>query len=1669
MGKLVIERASGVRLELELERGVEIPQIQPGDKVRVITPDGQSVRPQIVGGDVVLVLPATPGSPQETLVLENFALYLGDEVTELTIVDEASGEEVGFVDVADILSDLAPADGPPPPSPPEAPPQSSALRPTDLRGDSDPDDPDAVETLDRPEESLLAQVLGPEAAGQPAVLRVETEDGDGLALEDEPESDPSEDPDESTETPVITVTGQAIDGYIVGATVFRDTDEDGVLDAGEEFTTTGADGLFTITVGPGPLVLTGSTDVSTGLAFKGTMSAPSGSTVVTPLTTVMQSMIDEGVAAHTGAAEQLVKTAFGLSDDIDLTTFDPVDGVAGADDVIAAGIKIQNTVVQTASVLDGAGGSATDFGTVTSAVYSTLATDIGGTTGAYGIDNTATIRSLLNTAATDETLNLDAAARGFVALADNDAALTISDGNALISTYSTSGTFLLTDLAQSAYIAQNASAEALKNALSSVEQSNDVDDLTNGLAAATSEYTGNALISKVNTAEIGDVDGAIIGGSGNDTLNGTDDADVIEGGAGADVLFGGAGDDRLIGGLGSDRLDGGTGSDLLTGGDSNDTFVITPGNAGDVDVIQDFNAGDVIEMSAYGGSLSLVTSGADTLVNNGTTTVARILGVAKDQLWLNEGGLIQANASPVPQTESIPADEDQSVSGTLVATDADAGDTLTFTLKSPPVYKPDPNDPGVEQGTLTVNNDGTYTFTPDGDFDALGDGESRTLEFAYSVSDGKVTIDRDAVVTVTGQNDAPVGVAASVSTAEQTSITGQLQASDADDNDTLTFTLTTAPSQGTVTLGSDGIFTFDPGNAFNGLGDGESETVNFTYTVSDGNGGTDTETVTITVTGSNAAPVIEDVVSLTTNEDTTLSGTLADAVSDADINDTLTFALISGTQDGTLTVQSDGSYTFDPGSDFQELDTGESSLQTFKFSVTDSENVTVERTVTLTVTGDNDAPQGVTTAVQAHENGPVTGTLTAKDVDVEALTFTLEEAPAKGTLTLLADGSYTFEPGTAFDTLADGATETVTFRYSVSDGDATSAIQTATITVIGANDAPTTSPGTVTRTAGEDGLATGTLPGSDVDDGAVLTFAVVSQPARGPLRFLDAATGAYEFDPGADFQGLDDGESVELSFVYSVSDGTETVQKTAALIVTGSNDAPVPVTGSVSSADEDVAITGQLVATDVDVETADLAFTLKTAPNLDGVPQGTMVVNADGSFSFTPDSSLQDLNAGESRQLSFEYTVSDGTISVDKTATITVAGHNDAPDVATAITDQSTNEDAAYSYDASANFADVDSGDTRTYSATLSDGSALPSWLSINSTTGVLSGTPVNSNVGVLAVTVTATDGDGATVSDTFDLTVVNRNDAPTDFDFVDSSDSTIDVDEIVDAGTGIGKLQNVTDVDSGDSFTFSLTDDAAGRFELNTDRNEIVVRNGAAFDADSEPTVNVTVRVTDSGGATYDETFSVAVNNVVNGNVADGYISGATVFRDTDNDGTLDTGEVSTTSDVEGNFRLVGGEGSIVMRGGTDVSTGLPFEGLLLAPADASVATPLTSLIAKMVTPDVDEAEAEAALTAALGIVSPPEGLQHFDPVAESAAGTAGATDIMAAGVEVQDSVVMITMAVTAAANNAADNSDATVKVRTRSSPQWRARWRTARPSTASPMRPRSSPSSRRRLTTPT
>ncbi len=143
---------------------------------------------------------------------------------------------------------------------------------------------------------------------------------------------------------------------------------------------------------------------------------------------------------------------------------------------------------------------------------------------------------------------------------------------------------------------------------------------------------------------------------------------------------------------------------------------------------------------------------------------------------------------------------------------------------------------------------------------------------------------------------------------------------------------------------------------------------------------------------------------------------------------------------------------------------------------------------------------------------------------------------------------------------------------------------------------------------------------------------------------------------------------------------------------------------------------------------------------------------------------LTESQVGKQVRVNVSYTDGHGTLeSVFSAATATIADVNDAPTVATAITDQNATEDAAFSLAVpSGTFFDVDAGDTLTYGASKADGTALPSWLQFNASTRTFSGTPDNSNVGNLDLKVTATDSAGASVASSFTLSVANTNDTPT-------------------------------------------------------------------------------------------------------------------------------------------------------------------------------------------------------------------------------------------------------------------------------------------------------------------
>ncbi|BAY25930.1 hypothetical protein NIES2100_57400 [Calothrix sp. NIES-2100] len=153
---------------------------------------------------------------------------------------------------------------------------------------------------------------------------------------------------------------------------------------------------------------------------------------------------------------------------------------------------------------------------------------------------------------------------------------------------------------------------------------------------------------------------------------------------------------------------------------------------------------------------------------------------------------------------------------------------------------------------------------------------------------------------------------------------------------------------------------------------------------------------------------------------------------------------------------------------------------------------------------------------------------------------------------------------------------------------------------------------------------------------------------------------------------------------------------------------------------------------------------------------------------------------------------------------------NTPPSLANPIPDTAATEDTPFSFTVTSNaFTDAD-GNTLTYSATQSNGSALPSWLTFNSTTRTFSGTPTNSDVATISVRVTASDGQ-ATATDDFNITVNNVNDAPTATNL--STAETYTEDTLLNFTDIV-----VTDVDSANIIaTLTLSNPAAGSFNIAT------------------------------------------------------------------------------------------------------------------------------------------------------------------------------------------------------------------------------------------------------------
>lgn len=347
------------------------------------------------------------------------------------------------------------------------------------------------------------------------------------------------------------------------------------------------------------------------------------------------------------------------------------------------------------------------------------------------------------------------------------------------------------------------------------------------------------------------------------------------------------------------------------------------------------------------------------------------------------------------------------------------GDTLVATLISSPA-----------NGSVSLAADGSFTYTPDSAFQGSD-------TFTYQADDGNGDVSQATVTILVGST--PVAVDDSYSTDEDTTLTvdaaaGVLDNDSDPDSDPLTASLVDAPSNGTLTLNSDGSFTYVPDDEFSG-------TDTFTYQASDGSANSPPATATITVAAVNDAPdALAD--SYTTDEDSTLTVATADGVLDNDSDaegDALTATLAQDASNGAVTLNSDGSFTYEPDGDFNGTDT-------FTYLASDGSDDSAETTVTITVSPTNDAPLSTADDYAVGEDSTLTVDAAAgvlandTDPDGDGLTATVVDDVTNGTLTLNSDGSFTYMPDADFD-------GTDSFTYSASDGVESTAATLVTITV----------------------------------------------------------------------------------------------------------------------------------------------------------------------------------------------------------------------------------------------------------------------------------------------------------------------------------------------------------------------------------------------------------------------------------------------------------------------------------------------------------------------------------------------------------------------------------------------------------------------------------------------
>ena len=1137
--------------------------------------------------------------------------------------------------------------------------------------------------------------------------------------------------------------GVSVDGYIRGAEIFIDKNNNFTVDAGDENTTTSDnDGKFTIKYDDGNLVSLGGIDLDTGnpldnFLINQNLSGYSEFKVITPVTSVASFLNDSSS----------INNVLGIDSSIDVFTFDPVanKGDGGINDYLyEKGNQLTVLAFSLQNVINNINLTTETTQDFFKSIAEEIDLEFATTSQKVDIETSNFVLNVLNNITTAKEVTLDEANKDntVTALSGLLPIIEVKPSQDLTnSIFNFATTTLQTDILTIAD--GTVSEEILTNYTTNIieyiaeDQNIDSDEITPDISAisdsAETEEDSSVTInvvsndSYITNAPI--VVTATNGSSGTTTLaesspeqivytpdpdfNGSDSFSytIIQGdktsSADVSVTISPVQDDPVINISSSistpenvlsvttisiSDVDDDELTLTLSGTDA-DAFNLSSANELSFKELPDFE-----DKQQYALTLSLT---------DGNTTVTKDIAILVTNV---------NDVTPViTSLATFTAAENQTAIGSVEASDAE-GDDLTY---------------AVSGSEISISSSGVLSFVVAPDYES-----KTTYTTSVTVSDGVNSVTQDITVNITNVNDvAPViSSSATFSAAENQTAIGSVSASDVEGDD-LTFSI----SGNEITISSSGVLTFIVAPDY------ESKTAyTATITVSDGELSA-TQDITVNITNVNdVPPVISSGATFSAAENQTAIGSVL--ASDAE-GDDLTYA-VSGSE---ISISSSGVLSFITPPDYEAKSSYSATV-----TVNDGVNST-SQDITINITNVNDVAPVISSSAtfNAAENQTAIGLVSASDAEGDDLTYTVSGSE----ISISSSGVLTFVSAPDYESKT-----TYTSTVTVSDG-VNSVTQNITVNITNVNDVAPVISSSATFNAAENQTAIGTVEATDAE-GDDLTYAVsgseISITSSGVLSFVSAPD--YE-------------SKTAYSVTITVSDGELSDTQNITINISNLNDnSPIISSDSGFSVNENVVSIGQVTAIDADGDS--LIYSISGSE---------IEISSIGALSF-----VNTNGADFETQSSYTAVVSvtDGVFTSEQSIIVTVNDTNDNTPVLTT-TSLTPNENTTTLGTISA--TDGDANSTLSFSIsgddTLKDGSQ---YLEIDSSTGVIT---VSSGRGVLdyetkssySIIVTVSDGVNST-SETVNVSIQNILEDFIDFTF-SISDGTLSAAPVLTVNATIDEL----------------------------------------------------------------------------------------------------------------------------------------------------------------------------------------------------------------------------------------------------------------------------------------